>query len=340
MRILVIVLSLIVLPASFAGAENTHSGKIVMLWDLILKKDDNLRPDKTIGYDGLTVISPTWFSIGRNADSVSSLADREYVRLAHDDGYKVWALFENNSNSQLTHKALSDASRRNTIIEQIAGYARDYDLDGINVDFEAISRNTGDFFEDFIAELYAKLKAQNMTLSVDIPVPVSGMQKVYEINRIVTNCDYIVIMAYDEYDGSSAVIGPSAAIGWVKQGIEDALKYISCDRIILGIPFFARVWVENRDDNKFHISSELMGMKEAYDKFNQAAKIWGRDRATEQIYAEYDEDMKRYKVWLEDEHSLSLKLDAVNDYKLAGMSAWRRGLEWNEIWDLICEYFK
>jgi len=326
--------------ASSAGAEYVRPSRIVMLWDFIQRTADNRNPGKRITHNGINVLSPTWFSIKNRNGTVSSLADKGYVRWAHDNGIKVWAIFENRSDRDLTFWILSNNARRKGIIDRITGYVREYGLDGINIDFEAMSPETGRYFEQFITELYQALKPLGIVLSVDIPLPARDMREICDIGIIARNSDYIILMGYDQHHSASETIGPVAAIGWVRQGIKEALQYFSRDRLILGIPFYTRIWIENRKGSAVTTSSELKGMKETYERFKKNSRIWDRDRATEQIYAEYSEGTKTYKVWLEDEHSISLKLDAVNDYDLAGISAWRSGWEWNETWDMIYAYFK
>ena len=339
-KVLLVVLSLFAAPLSFSESAYVPPDKLIMVWDYIQKKEDNVNPGKRIIHTGLDVISPTWFSIKNGNGDVSSLADTNYVKWAHDNGIKVWALFENASDNQLTFNALSGKTGRERIITKIAGLAREYNLDGINIDFEFMSPVSGKLFEQFIVELYGKLKPLGITLSVDIPVPISGIRRIFDIALVAGNSDYIVTMAYDQHYSESKVIGPTASIDWVKQGIEDALRYVPHDKIILGIPFYTRVWLEDRESGKLQITSELKGMKEAYEMFNGTASIWWRDDETKQIYAEFDRGLKCYKAWLEDDHSLSLKLDVVNDYELAGMSAWRSGWEWPKVWDMINAYFQ
>jgi len=337
-NIFLFILLLLVSSILFAQTGYIRPDKIVMLWDYIDKKEDNLGEDKRIVHNGLDVVSPTWFSIGSEYGHVSSLASGEYVEWAHDNGIAVWAVFENSSDDLLTFRALSSASRRKNIIDQIAGLVREFNLDGINIDFESMGRETVRFFELFIAELYEKLKPMEITLSVDIPFPVSEILEIYNLELLSGGSDYLVLMAYNQHREDRA--GPMAAIGWVRQGIEETLQYVPGEKLILGIPFFTRVWTENREGGASGLSSVQGGMKETYEMFDKAAGVWGRDRTTEQIYSEYEKDLKRYRVWLEDEHSISLKLDAINDYNLAGMSAWRRGWEWEEIWDMINAYFE
>ena len=327
------------LPAVFTEAQYVRPVKTKMVWDFIHGKEDNRNVEKGFIHDSLDVISPTWFYIDSAYGEVASFADREYVKWAHDRGLKVWPVFENSSNNALTFFALSDKKNRGRIVEQILEYVSWYDLDGININFEALRGETGIYYEQLIVELYERLKPFGITLSVDIPLPVNSILGVYDLHLIAGNSDFIVIMGYDQHNNDSPIIGPVAAIDWVKKGIEDTLQYVSPDKVILGIPFYTRVWLENRTGGR-QPASELRGMKEAFEVFENAARIWRRESITEQIYAEYSNGETTFKVWLEDEHSISLKLDLINDYDLAGMSAWRRGWEWEETWDMIEAYFQ
>jgi len=308
--------------------------KIVMIWDYIGIQDDNQIPQKRIAHVGLDVIAPTWFAIEGENGYVSSLADEGYVKRAHKSETEVWAVFENRSDTMLTYGVLSNSDAREKAVNAVTDYAILYGIDGINVDFEAMSGQTLCFFYEMITELYEKLKPHGICLSIDISYPTD-----YDLSLLEKNADYIVLMAYDQHHANSTEIGPVAAIDWVKEAIEYTLEYVTPDKVILGIPFYTRIWVESSENGTF-ITSESDGMKSAYERFSMLSTVWFREDQTEQIYAEYEGEGKLFKVWLEDEHSLSLKLDTINDYELAGLSAWRRGLELPEIWELINAYFK
>ncbi|MCL2881166.1 MAG: glycosyl hydrolase family 18 protein, partial [Treponema sp.] len=256
-----VALSLFVPSVSFSESGYVRPEKLIMMWDYISEKGDNAGVDKRVVQTGLDVILPTWFAIRNGNGDVSSLADRNYIKWAHGSGIKVWALFENRSDDTLSFRALSNGNSREKIIRQIAGFVREYGLDGINIDFEAMRPETGKFFEQFITELYAVLKPLGIPLSVDISIPFTDVRKVFDVGLVAGNSDYIVAMAYDEHHRDSKVIGPVAAIGWVKQGIEDALRYVSPGKLILGIPFYTRVWFENRESGELRITSELKGIR-------------------------------------------------------------------------------
>ncbi len=56
--------------------------------------------------------------------------------------------------------------------------------------------------------------------------------------------DYVMLMAYDEHWASSPTSGSVASIGWVERGVSESLKLIPKEKLILGVPFYTRIWTE------------------------------------------------------------------------------------------------
>lgn len=71
-----------------------------------------------------------------------------YVNWAHGNGYQVWPMFTN-SNMSETSKMLSDYKSRENVINQIIKYIKQYNLDGINIDFEGMYETDKDISQDF-----------------------------------------------------------------------------------------------------------------------------------------------------------------------------------------------
>mgnify|MGYP002545321788 FL=1 len=45
-------------------------------------------------------------------------------------------------------------------------------------------------------------------------------------------------------------------------------------------------------------------------------------------------------IWLEDETSVKARLELMNKYEIAGAGYWKLGLESDDIWNTISQYFK
>lgn len=320
-------------------------GKINLVWDLVTNYDSSVNPSRLIARDGLDVVSPTWFEFADESGNIKNIANKNYIKWAHENGYKVWALFGNKYegafNSKMTHDVLTNTEARENMIKQILALASMYELDGINIDFEELASEDGDYFLQFIRELMPFARQQGLTISVDVYVPRPHTQH-YKRSELAKIVDYIIVMAYDEHWGTSPESGSVASINWVREGIEDSLdEQIPNEKLIMGIPYYTRLWSEQKQDNgKIKVSSKSYGMDMSKKvlKDNNVEPEW--DNETAQYYAEYNKNDITYKMWLEDERSITEKLKLVKEFDLAGIAGWQRMLASESVWDILKQNLK
>lgn len=314
-------------------------GGLNLAWNYVGNVDANKNLDNKLeGVHGLDVISPTWFYIKNAEGDIHNQADINYVRNAHERGIQVWALFANQfGDKEMTHAALSSTSARENMIRQILALSALYEVDGINVDFESISKESGEHFVQFIKELTPYLKEQGLVVSVDMYVP-SSWTAHYGRKEVGEVVDYVMVMTYDEHWSTSPKSGSVASIDFVEKGITDTLKEVPAKKTVLGLPFYTRLWTETQEDGETKVKSKAYGMNSGYDHMteNGAQFQWLEDIG--QYYAEYTKDNAIYKMWLEDERSIEVKIQLVEKYNLAGVAAWQIGLEKPEVWDVLAEY--
>lgn len=318
----------------FAGVK----GKVNLVWHQVFNMTANASvAEKMSTTKGVNVISPTWFHIEDTEGNVSSLADLSYVRWAKQNGYKVWPLFSNSFNKEITHAVLSSTEKREKVIQQVLAYVDLYELDGINIDFEEVPKEDGPGFVQFIKEISIYLKQRGMVVSVDMYVPKPWTEH-YGRAEIGKYIDYLIIMGYDEHWSTSPVSGSVASLGFVQQGVADTLLSVPAYKVVLGLPFYTRLWKEVGEGDKPKVTSKAYGMN--YSKqllIDKGAKIeW--DAETSQYYGQYKEGDATYKMWLEDKRSLEQKLNVAKGYQLAGVAGWKLGLESEEAWEAISQY--
>jgi spore germination protein YaaH len=315
-------------------------GKINLVWDQVFKVESSEVPSKFEPIYGLDVLSPSWFEIEDEEGNLRNIASRRYVDWAHSQGYQVWAMITNPfSDPDLTHKVLSNTDSRENIIKQLLAFSSIYNLDGINIDFESLKKETGEYYVQFIRELTPLLKEQGLVVSVDMYVP-SGWTRHYNRSEVGKVVDYIMIMGYDEHWSTSPKSGSVASIGWVEEGIKNTLKEVPNEKVILGIPYYTRLWAEEEVDGEIKVSSKAYGMSRG-EKFLKDAGVeakWLEDVG--QYYGEYSRGNIVYKIWLEEEKSIEEKVKLVKKYDLAGVAGWKRGLEKKEVWDVLYKYLK
>lgn len=304
---------------------------------------------------GLTTIAPTWFNVYDVKGNMTSISDSDYVNYSHQSGIDVWAVLRDYGNGinsdDETMQLLSYTSRRENLINQVVAEALKTGIDGINVDFQCVSKECGDHYIQFIRELSVKCRQNGLVLAVSNYVPTKENSH-YRLKEQAKVADYIILKAYDEHDENSPEAGSVSSYEYVKKGISDACKYVPKSKLICSIPFYTRLWVETpkteqeleaqKDTDAANypnnIKSTTYGMDSAEKVVNDsgAELVW--DDKVKQYYAQWEYNGSTYKIWLEEEDSLTEKLKLIKGSNLAGVASRRLGLEKSGIWDLVLQY--
>ncbi len=328
--------------SDFQASEYTHirqEGPVNLVWHQVTNRDANGNLANLLRKtQGVTTVSPTWFKITDNKGSISSLAAKDYVEKAHSLGVKVWALVDDFSTDVSMFELLSHTSNRENLIQNLMAEAKQYNLDGINIDFEKIPQEAGNHYIQFIRELSVQCRSEGIVLSIDSYVP-SSYTAYYDREEQGVVADYVIVMGYDEHHAGSEESGSVSSIGFVENAIKNILEMVPKEAVIMGIPFYTRQWKEVPDESgNITVSSEACGMgtAQALLSDNGVEPKW--DDETGQYYGEYEKDGATYKIWLEEEDSMEMKLKAIDQAGIAGIAGWKLGLEKESIWDVIIQY--
>ena len=280
---------------------------------------------------GVNVISPTWFSLIDDYGNFSSLADAGYVTAMHNRGIQVWALLDNFTNKEVsTANVVNNTTSRRNLIDQLIRTVQQYQIDGINVDFEAVSAEAAPGYIQFLRELYIECHKNGIILSAD-----NGYLLNYDRGKQGEVVDYVIIMGYDEHVAAADGVGSNASIDFVQSGIEKTVSQVPAEKVINAIPFYTRLWKTTGD-----IGQVAYGMNEIENFLNNngVTTIW--DDGTCQYTAQFSVDGTDYAVWLEESESIAVKLSVMEKYNLAGVAGWRLGQEKSDIWNEIAAYLQ
>lgn len=317
-------------------------GKISLVWDYYSEYVSAPNREGTT-IEGINVVSPSFFSLKQsNGIEINNNAERggkEYVNWAKQNGYKIWAMFSNNSMKETTSKILNNENLRDELIEKIVELAKQYELDGINIDFENMKLEDKNMFSRFIIELAPRLRDINVVTSVDVTAP-DGSENwslCYNRNVLGKVADYLMFMAYDQHGISSNKAGTTAGYNWVETNINKFLNQeeVKPEKIIMGMPLYTRLWKTNtlKEDN---ITSVVVNMNKIEGQIpNDVEKQW--DNELKQNYIEYNQGNTKYQMWIEDVQSIKEKLGLIKKYNLAGGAYWEKDREVDEIWTITKE---
>ena len=325
--------------------------KINLTWHQIYNTDVAVTGNHM---EGLNVISPTWFRVidntgktpysyeqklgGDNNLYIQDLGNSNYMKDAKMEGYTVWALLKTDFDAKTTSKLLNDDVARQFLIENVKNLVLKYNLDGINIDFENMYVGDKDKYTQFVKEMSAMTKSLGIKLSVDVTkydVHGGTWSLCYDRAEIAKYVDYVALMSYDENGTWSEKGGSVASMSWVEEAIKITLKEVPAEKLLMGVPFYTRLWEEK--DGKV-VKTSAIGMKTAQDKIKQAGAQIVYDVASGQNYAEWSASGKVYKIWLEDEFSMTARVALIEKYKLAGVASWSKTFETANIWTVINRY--
>ena len=321
-------------------------GKVNMTWDYY--SEVGSAPDRTgTTIEGVNVVSPSFFYIDENGAFRENVGEsgQAYIEWAHGNGYKVWPMVSNapaaNESLEITSEIMNSYENRKQLIEKIVDACVTYDLDGINIDFENMKQEDIDLYSRFIIELTPRLNEIGMVVSVDVTAPDGGetWSMCFDRNVIGDVADYIIFMAYDQNGISSTTAGTTAGYNWIELNLVKFLQTeeIDSDKLILGIPFYTRIWTV--DANGEVVRNPTVNMEDIENVIPDGVqKTW--DDELKQYYVEYQDGEYTRKMWIEDVESLKAKVSLVNENNLAGVASWQYGMETEDVWPMLEEELK
>lgn len=311
--------------------KNKINGKVSLVWDYYESGEN--APNREGKIEGVNAVSPSFYQL--NADStINKNVSREYIEWAHFNNYKVWPTLSNMdlNNIDTMSSILSTFESREVLIENILRTLTENSVDGINIDFENMYKEDKDKFSRFIIELAPRLHEVGLSMCVDVTEPDGSdtWSLCYNRNVLGNVADYLIFVAYEQHGTSSKVAGSNASYDWVENNIKKFIEQevVSPDKIILANAFYTRLWKEENGE----LTSTVVNMNDI-NLPEGVQKKW--DENAKQYYVEYTLDNALYKIWIEDEESISAKLDLVNQYKLSGAGFWEKDRENMAVWKVV-----
>ena len=231
---------------------------------------------------------------------------------------------------------MNDYEKRKKLIESIVNKCVEYELDGINIDFENMKSEDKDMYSRFIIELEPRLKEIGMVLSVDVTAPDGGdtWSMCFDRHVIGNVADYTIFMAYDQNGSSSTKPGTTAGYNWVKLNLVKFLQTeeINPNKLILAVPLYTRIWTTNSDGKV--ISNNSLSIKNTEAEIPDGiTKQWNDE--LKQNYVTFSSGNNTKQIWIEDIDSLKAKISLMKENNLAGIASWEANMAYDDIWTMF-----
>ena len=216
---------------------------------------------------------------------------------------------------------------------------------GWQLDLENVAPADRNFLTGFVQRAAARLRREGRLLSLTV-VPRfsdtfpdanhSGEFRTGEWGAPYDYCalgraaDFMVVMAYDHYNRNTPP-GPVAGYAWVKEALEYAARRVPRQKLLLGIPFYSREWIETGQG----ITSRSLSFEDVQALCARPEVETQWDERWRTPWFQFRNGSALHTVWFEDRRSLAEKLRLMQQYRLRGFAAWRLGAEDQKFWALV-----
>ena len=290
----------------------------------------------------LNEVSPNYFELHADGSLKKTASiDSAFIRQMHQQNIRVVPFLSNHWDRASAEVALARAPE---LAAELAGAVREYQLDGVHVNLENLTHEHRESYTMFVECLRRELAADD-TVAVAVAANpygfTTGWHGSYDYAALAEAADYLMIMTYDEhYEGSDA--GPVSSLDFAKRSIAYALRYAQPDKLVLGIPFYGRLWHADGlitgkgigDDALLQLLRTHGGIT-TYDEPSQSA-VAGFTLPPANQFFEYSGNSLpdgTYTAWYADERAKKELLSLVEAYDLKGAGSWSLGQETAGTWD-------
>ncbi|HZZ75980.1 MAG TPA: polysaccharide deacetylase family protein, partial [Puia sp.] len=279
----------------------------------------------------LNMVLPEWFFLDPNTDTLWTKIDTAALNVLNKSGVKVLPLLTNNIGGafrgDIVHRILNNPEKRERLIADIIKFLDLYKLDGINIDFEDLLESKNEVLVQFQKSLYEKMHQKGLLVSQDV----QPFNQDYNFKELSEYNDYIILMAYDQFsDGTGP--GPICHQKWIEGAVDDAIKKIPGNKLILAVAGFGYDW--KLDENDKVISVVPISYQEA---LTTALSYEGKivfDNDSYNLHFTYDgDDGAPHKVQFTDAATTFNSMRFAEETGLAGVALWRLGNEDPRMWD-------
>jgi cellulose synthase/poly-beta-1,6-N-acetylglucosamine synthase-like glycosyltransferase/peptidoglycan/xylan/chitin deacetylase (PgdA/CDA1 family)/spore germination protein YaaH len=252
-------------------------------------------------------------------------AELPVMPLVNDTDGSAW-------HAEETAKALESPRARRMMVSDLLGFALGHHSAGIVVDFELLPQHSLPAFREFLAELGAVLHRANLKAMVALPAIDFGM----DYKAIAPNVDAIILMNYDEH-WSTAPPGPIASQEWYTRNIDQALKEVPPQKLIVAVGSYAYDWPAATKKEP-HPTAQALSFQDAVVRAEESESEIEFDSDHLNAHFSYsDDDDRTHQVWMADGVAAFNQIRAAEERSTRGVVLWRLGSEDPSLWSVIEE---
>jgi peptidoglycan-N-acetylglucosamine deacetylase len=222
---------------------------------------------------------------------------------------------------------LARPASREKLAKELQRFATAQHDPGIVVDFEEVPRESQENFQKFIHDLAISLHASNLKLMVALP----AADWSYDYKYFASQADAIILMNYDFHWPSSAP-GPVVAQEWFVRNLDNILKVVPPEKIVMGIANYGYDWPTKTKTDPHPVAQAVTFQQAVITAVESQTDIEFDPDSLSPHYSYEDEHNVVHNVWMLDGITAYNELRAAERTHVQGTALWRLGMEDPSIW--------
>jgi cellulose synthase/poly-beta-1,6-N-acetylglucosamine synthase-like glycosyltransferase/spore germination protein YaaH/peptidoglycan/xylan/chitin deacetylase (PgdA/CDA1 family) len=278
--------------------------------------------------DKMNMVIPEWIFVDPTADTVFTDIDPRAWAVMKRSGVKILPILSNNFKEvfrgDAVRRIIADPVKKQRLINDVIKILEKNDFIGVNVDFEELDEKNNEDLVNFQKDLYEQLHAKHLLVTQDV-IP---FNEDYDFKGLSKYNDYIFLMAYDQFSDNSGP-GPIAHQKWIEGAVDDAVKNIPLQKLILCLAAYGYDWKLGKS-----MSSRTVSYQQALFTAKDNDAVIDFDNDSYDLHYDYDDDDNvRHQVQFTDAATIFNALRFATEYGIAGTSVWRLGDEDPRVWE-------
>ncbi|MCA9371296.1 glycoside hydrolase family 18 protein [Candidatus Woesebacteria bacterium] len=264
---------------------------------------------------------------------------------------KILVSITNFENSSIDKLVSSETATQNAV-KSLKNLIKDYNLDGINFNFEYVSDvdyPTHQYLNRFLETVSSELRAEYpwIILSFDVNATAVYNDNAYDMVKIGETMDQVVLMGYDYRQptavqaGSVSPLYAQSDAPSIDKSIQSMIGRVPAEKIVLAVPFYGYEWQTYSKAPNSYIVPQT-GALATYKRVQSLIE----QRDDEELYFDdvsktpyliYNQNGFIKQIYYEDDRSLAEKCAYIANNHLDGIGVWALGYEgeYQEPWKVL-----
>jgi spore germination protein len=280
--------------------------------------------------DIIDTINPFIYVLTPDGEIEKKVNESRIANLLGSEDLKVIPTISNDLDPERLSNLLNSPDLTEKHIDDIVALVKDYDFDGIEIDYEYLKKEDDQKYLDFISSLSKQIHAIDKSLTITLHPKTNeagdwSSANAQDWEELAKDTDALKVMVYDKHYSQSAP-GAISPYDWYISVVKYAQETIPKRKLTIAIGFYGYDWTDGEPPAK---TVSLGQIDEIINNKNIEPEF---DTNTKSPNFTYEENGDTHEVWFENYDSLEDKINFAKNNS-SGICIWNLG-------DIPQDYFE